>query len=108
MSGWFPNGGSGPSRAALAQPSRNHAANIGVQGAGMKNLHLPLLAAAILAAAGPALAQPGSIDTNNDGKLSLPEFLAGRSAPMMQRFDANKDGKLTAAELQAGRPQRPA
>ena len=69
----------------------------------MKNLRIPLLAAALLsAAAGSALAQP-SIDANNDGKLTLPEFLAGRAAPMFARFDANKDGKLTTAEMQAGR-----
>lgn len=71
----------------------------------MKNLALSLLAAATLsAAAGSALAQPGSIDTNNDGKLSLPEFLAGRAAPMMQRMDANKDGKITQAEMQSAMP----
>ena len=73
----------------------------------MKNLALCLLAAATLsAAAGTALAQPGSIDTNNDGKLSLPEFLAGRAAPMMQRMDANKDGKITQAEMQSAMPAR--
>ncbi len=71
----------------------------------MKNLALSLLAAATLSvAAGSALAQPGSIDTNNDGKLSLPEFLAGRAAPMMQRMDANKDGKITQAEMQSAMP----
>jgi hypothetical protein len=71
----------------------------------MKNLALSLLVAATLgAAAGSALAQPGSIDTNNDGKLSLPEFLAGRAVPMMRRMDANKDGKITQAEMQSAMP----
>jgi hypothetical protein len=69
----------------------------------MKSTRIALLAAAAFcAAAGSALAQ-ASIDTNNDGKLTLPEFLAGRAAPMMQRLDANKDGKITTAEMQAMR-----
>lgn len=63
-----------------------------------------LAAATLSAAAGSALAQPGSIDTNNDGKLSLPEFLAGRATPMMQRMDANKDGKITQVEMQSAMP----
>ena len=71
----------------------------------MKNTRTLLLAAALCCTvAGPAFAQP-SIDANNDGRLTLPEFLAGRSAPMLQRFDANRDGKITQAEMAAGRPQ---
>ncbi len=71
----------------------------------MKIQTLTFLAA--LAIAGSAQAQP-SIDSNNDGRLTLPEFLAGRSAPMMQRMDANHDGRITQAEQQAMRGQRQA
>ncbi len=71
----------------------------------MKRISL-LAACAVIALGGAAYAQP-SIDANNDGKLSLPEFLAGRAAPMMQRLDANKDGKITQAEMQAMRRDGP-
>jgi hypothetical protein len=46
-----------------------------------------------------------NLDTNNDGKISRPEFMADNQ--MFNRLDTNRDGQITRAELEAMRGQRP-
>ena len=68
-----------------------------------------VIAAALAALAGPALAQmpaPADIvkqwDTDKDGAVSKAEWTAaGRPAERFDAVDANKDGKVTAEELDA-------
>ena len=65
-----------------------------------------LIAGATLLIAGSALAQTkgaAALDANNDGKVTLSEFQAGRGAQMMARLDTDKDGKLSKAEFEAMR-----
>jgi Ca2+-binding EF-hand superfamily protein len=65
-----------------------------------------LIAGTTLLIAGSALAQTkgaAALDTNNDGKVTLSEFQAGRGAQMMARLDTDKDGKLSKAEFEAMR-----
>ena len=65
-----------------------------------------LIAGATLLIAAPALAQPkgaAGLDADNDGKVTLSEFQAGRGAQMMARLDTDKDGKLSKAEFEAMR-----
>jgi Ca2+-binding EF-hand superfamily protein len=70
-----------------------------------------IAAGAMLALAGPTLAQPmakgaAALDANNDGKVTLAEFQAGRGAQMFKRLDANGDGKLSQDEFAAMRQGR--
>jgi hypothetical protein len=76
----------------------------------MRFLTSSVLALAVLAIAGPALAQGGNpparpnpfdqIDTNRNGIITLEEATAARAA-MFDRIDTNRDGTLSAEERQA-------
>ncbi|MDB5469248.1 MAG: signal transduction protein [Caulobacter sp.] len=72
-----------------------------------------MIAGVLLAmTAGAACAQPapgkgGRGDANGDGKVTLAEFKAGRTAQMM-RMDTDHDGKVSKAEFQAGMAARKA
>lgn len=64
---------------------------------------------AMLILAGQGLAAPkgaAALDANADGKVTLPEFQAGRGGQMMARLDADKDGKLSREEFAAMRGAR--
>jgi Ca2+-binding EF-hand superfamily protein len=76
-------------------------------------MRLLILAAALLAAAGSAVAQPTAADiikqwdTNKDGVVDKAEWVAaGRPAERFDMVDANKDGKITAEELTAAMAAR--
>jgi Ca2+-binding EF-hand superfamily protein len=63
-----------------------------------------IAAGAVIMIAGPALAQSkgaAALDADNDGKVTLAEFQAGRGVQMMARLDADKDGKLSKDEFAA-------
>lgn len=70
-----------------------------------------LIAGALIAmTAGAACAQPAAKarpDANGDGKVSLAEFKAARTAQMM-KMDTNGDGKVSKAEFDAGMAARKA
>lgn len=72
-------------------------------------MHLTLFAAALTAAAAPAIdveirAKLIAMDTDKDGRWSLDEWLAGgRKQRGFQFMDADRDGYLSAAEIRAAR-----
>lgn len=67
----------------------------------MKTIRTLIAAGAVLALAGPALAQKAIPDANGDGKVTLSEFQASRGAQMFTRLDASKDGKISKDEFAA-------
>ena len=64
----------------------------------------------MLAGAGAASAAPHDrmikrLDTNEDGLVSLAEFMAHEHDGILKRFDANEDGALTLDEISGGLSQ---
>lgn len=60
-------------------------------------------AGAIALMAGPAFAQPQrpNYDTNNDGKVTVAEYVDAMVTRQMERMDTDKNGTISAAEMAA-------
>ena len=71
----------------------------------MKKITLTLVAGALLATSGVALAQRQEGRRGPDAQLTRDEAVA-RAEQRFARLDANRDGRLTAEEARQGRPAR--